>query len=313
MLFKFLGPDVVSKALGDDSVSIRFSFPRDYNDPYELFLAPDKPLRDDDVRAYYEFFLHGIPQAPVTCFSRCPDSVLMWAHYCSESSGVCLGFDEDRLVDEFDYAFIHDVEYSDEPATISTDVVEYAATTTKRRHTVRVLEIANRAAYFRKRADWAYEKERRLVVVSDAVHEVGGVQLANVAASCLTVILVGARASESVAELTERRAAAYGVPALRTNYGRLSTQPFFTSASGTRVWEEPEFVQVARACVDCGEPVNAERCEWCALSSDRVAAAGTGNALVIGLRLGVIDGLSLSFDDIEPRGRRVGESRDDDT
>lgn len=241
MLFKFLGPAAVSKALGNDKISIRFNFPRDYNDPCELFLAPDKPLTDEDIRAYYEFFVRGAPQAPVTCFSRRPDSVLMWAHYCAESSGVCLGFDESKLVGEFDYVYKQDVEYADRPATISTGLLEYAAATTKRRHTLRVLEIARRAAYFRKRSDWRYEHETRLVVTNDAVRDIGGVYAADVSASCLAAILIGARASDEVAELAARRADQYGVPVLHLNYGRLTYQPFFSTRTGTQIWADGAF------------------------------------------------------------------------
>jgi hypothetical protein len=105
LLFKYLGPQAVDHVFaGDDEVALRFAFPRDYNDPYELFLQTE-PL-DEDHLAFYKYFLGQISDFPVTCFSRRPNSVVMWAHYGREGSGICLGFDEDALTNEFPVAYV---------------------------------------------------------------------------------------------------------------------------------------------------------------------------------------------------------------
>jgi hypothetical protein len=41
-IYKYMGSDVLPLAFDEEgSVSIKFSFPKDYNDPFELFLSID--------------------------------------------------------------------------------------------------------------------------------------------------------------------------------------------------------------------------------------------------------------------------------
>jgi hypothetical protein len=163
LLFKFVSPDSVEKVLEHASeLSIRFGLPKNYNDPYELFLEPDPPLQDEERRAFYNYFLGKIVEAPVACFSKRPDSVVMWAHYSRDGSGICLAFDEDELVEQFPLAYVGNITYSDGPARISSKIIDYAYQTGKRRHTLALLRIGHRAAYYIKRTDWQYEAERRI-------------------------------------------------------------------------------------------------------------------------------------------------------
>jgi hypothetical protein len=105
LIFKYLSPDAVDKVCADaNELSIRFGLPKAYNDPYELLLQPDSPLENKERRAFYAYFLGKVIEAPVACFSRRPDSVVMWAHYGRESTGICLGFDEEALVNELPIA-----------------------------------------------------------------------------------------------------------------------------------------------------------------------------------------------------------------
>jgi hypothetical protein len=74
LLFKYVGPDSVPKVLESArELSIRFGLPRTYNDPYELFLEPDPPLKDEEQRAFYNYFLGKVVEAPAACFSGCAD------------------------------------------------------------------------------------------------------------------------------------------------------------------------------------------------------------------------------------------------
>jgi len=50
----------------------------------------------------------------------------MWAHYAGNGTGICLGFDEDALVDEFPVAYVGDLSYSNGPATVESDFVKWA-------------------------------------------------------------------------------------------------------------------------------------------------------------------------------------------
>jgi hypothetical protein len=79
-----------------------------------------------------------------------------------------------RFSQPFVPAFVGDIEYSDGPATIDSGNIRHAFITGKRRHTLFLLAHAHRAAYFRKRSDWRYEAERRIVVDSAAVEDHDG-------------------------------------------------------------------------------------------------------------------------------------------
>src|ERR1700733_13230580 len=189
LLFKYVSPDAAPRVFESaDELLIRFGLPSTYNDPYELFLEPDRPLESEEQRAFYDYFVRKVVEAPVACFSRRPDSVVMWAHYARETTGICLAFDEDALVNQLPVAWVSDIEYADGPATIEAEIINYAYVTGKRRHTFRLLAIAHRAAYFRKRIDWQYEAERRIVVPPDAVEDHNGVLLGKVKPEALRYI-----------------------------------------------------------------------------------------------------------------------------
>lgn len=316
LLFKYVGPDSVSKVFEcDGEVAIRFGLPKTYNDPYELFLEPDPPLENEDERAFYDYFLGRVLEAPVTCFSRRPDSVVMWAHYGREGAGICLGFDEETLVDQFPIVYVGDVEYADEPATIDSELVTYVSTTGKRRHTLRLLEIAHRAAYFRKRTDWRYENERRMVVPSDAVEDRGGVLIGRVAPSALRYIILGPNVNDAVLQTCEACNQQHGVPLLRIRIGARTYTPFFTGASSTvATWSGDDFLAAGEVCRHCGEPANVLEdgsCRWCDISEEARLSAPHRSLLAISLHLGVDEGLPFVFDGMEPRGRLVKEARTD--
>ena len=150
-LFKYVSPGAGPRVLEhNDRLLLRFGLPSTYNDPYELFLQPEEPIRSPEMRAFYDFFLGQVVQAPVTCFSRRPESVVMWAHYAQEGTGLCLGFDEGALVQQLSYCWLSDIEYVDEPATISAGMLQHAFVTGKRRHTIFLFAQAHTSAYFQK-------------------------------------------------------------------------------------------------------------------------------------------------------------------
>src|SRR5690554_4891940 len=81
-------------------LTLKCSHPKDFNDPYELFLTIDFRVRAE-VLAFYADVIGKMPQHPVTCFSRTPANIPMWAHYADNLSGVVLEFDETALASEF--------------------------------------------------------------------------------------------------------------------------------------------------------------------------------------------------------------------
>lgn len=313
LLFKYLSPGGALKSLSDEGgMRLRFGLPRTYNDPYELFLQPDPPLNTDDERASYDFFLGSVAQAPVTCFSKRPDSVVMWAHYAHDGRGACVGFDEDTLANQFELAFIDDVTYSDAPASIDSGIVNWVVATGKRRHELRLLEIGHRAAYFMKRSDWQYEHERRMVVLPDAVIEQENVLVAQIAPAAIRYLILGATVDSEVRALAEARASQYGVPLVELRVGRKTYQPFFRGQDGaTSLWNGTVLEAAERVCAGCGEPAAAledELCEWCGISEEARNSARR-SMLMLTLKYGIDKGIQLVFDGLEPKGRWVEEER----
>jgi len=314
LLFKYVSPDAVARVLErDGALDLRFGLPKTYNDPYELFLEPDPPLESEDQRAFYDYFLGKVVQAPVACFSRRPDSVVMWAHYGRDGAGACLAFDEDALVDQFPVAYVGDVDYVDEPATVDAGLVHYAFTTGKRRHTVRLLAIAHRAAYFIKRTDWQYEAERRIVVTPDVVENRSGVLIGRVAPVALRHIILGPNVDDSVRQLCETRARQYLASSLQLRIGIRTYTPFFVGTDATAVvWADGRFETVDEVCSRCGEPAASSEdgvCQWCGISEEARDSAPRRSMLTATLHYGIDKGLPFVFDGMEPRGHLVKESR----
>lgn len=309
VIFKYLGPQGAAKALEQgDSVSLRFGLPRAYNDPYELFLQPSRSLVTEELRAFYEFFFGRVVQAPVSCFSLRPECVPMWAHYAREGAGVVLGFDEDALAEHFALAYFADVEYSDVPASIDAGMIDWAFTTGKRRHAIQLLASAHRAAFFRKRLEWQYERERRLVVATNEVSDVGGLLLAAVSPTALRFLILGPSSEPQMRERCEWFSAKYGVPLLEFVVGRRSYEPIFREAGGAvRRWNGAEFEQVRSACTACSEPAEdldgAGRCVWCRIDDEVRQRAAKRSMLAATLYFGLDRGLPLEFDGLSPKGR----------
>jgi hypothetical protein len=314
LLFKYLCPDGALKVFEHDAeLALRFELPRDYNDPYELFLQAEPPFESEDVRAFYDFFLGEVAQAPVSCFSKRPDSVVMWAHYGRGGAGICIGFDEDRLAEQFPIAFVDDVEYLDRPATVESSIVNRAFLTGKNRHALRLLDIGHRAAYFIKRSDWRYESERRLVVPPEAVEDQNGVLIARIEPQALRYIILGARVRPDVRTLCETRADDYRVPLLELKIGKRTYEPLFIDAgTSSAIWSGARFEPLESVCETCSEPTDISmggQCEWCSISDEDRQSASGRSLLKILLDRGIVEGVPLAFDGLSPKGWMVNKPR----
>jgi hypothetical protein len=313
LLFKYVSPDATPKVFeGADEILVRFGLPHAYNDPYELFLQPDRTITSEEERAFYDYFLGKVVEAPVACFSRRPDSVVMWAHYGRDGGGVCLALDEDAFIAQLPVAFVGDIDYTDGPATIDSGYIRHAFMTGKRRHTFFLLAHAHRAAYFRKRIDWQYEAERRVVVIPDAVEDRNGVLLCRVKPEALRYIILGPRTTPTLKELCAASAQRWNVPLLELRIGARTFTPFFTHADTTpSVWTGEDFEAVQAVCGTCGEPANlsdAGLCEWCSISEKARIEGPRRSMLTATLAMGIDEGIPLMFQGMEPRGHLVAEA-----
>ena len=164
-LYKYLSPELFKLIFSNkDFVKFKSTFPKDFNDPYELFLTIDTEGVESEVLAFYQETAGTIPQLPTLCFSNQPDVVPMWAHYARESTGFVVELDEELLLTTFPDERIDDVNYSETSTIIDVNEVIRAYTTTKPRHTYFLQNSAFNAAYFTKSKYWSYEAERRFVV-----------------------------------------------------------------------------------------------------------------------------------------------------
>lgn len=152
---------------------IHFQDPKHFNDPYDCDPRIERLTEEtlpDFIKSYqldtvasnvskalkYPKFLEFaidmlmdsvnefVRKFSVSCFSRRPDNLLMWGHYGSKHTGVCLGFDEELLNNTFGHGY--DVEYQ------------------KKKPLVRLIGDADLIAkliFSSKSSDWKYEKEVR--------------------------------------------------------------------------------------------------------------------------------------------------------
>lgn len=85
------------------------NLPKNYNDPFELFLSVN--VKDADVEdiAYYLEILGEIPQMPTSCFSKRPDVVPMWAHYGRNHAGYAIEIEEAALAGAVSLGYIENI------------------------------------------------------------------------------------------------------------------------------------------------------------------------------------------------------------
>ncbi|WPO00633.1 hypothetical protein [Pseudomonas sp. MUP55] len=96
-LYKYMGPEIADKfLLPDGNCSLKFSYLKDYNDPFEFFLTIDYN-QGPEILAYYNEMISMVTQQPVTCFSKSPLITPMWAHYASNSQGFLAEINEPAL------------------------------------------------------------------------------------------------------------------------------------------------------------------------------------------------------------------------
>jgi len=102
-------------------------------------------------KAYSHFLEHEIPTLGVYCLSERPDDILMWSHYASSHSGICLAFAANYMFPECAVERVNYPDNNEYPNvnffTASKDEQINAALLTKAKH-------------------WDYEREWRVVDIT---------------------------------------------------------------------------------------------------------------------------------------------------
>jgi hypothetical protein len=286
-------------------IALKASTPKEFNDPFELFLGMDTTDVREEILAYYQELVSQIQQSPTVCFSKAPDIIPMWAHYAQESSGFVLEIEEESLAVDQDNLTIEDVHYSSEPVTFEASEVGQAYGTGKPRHNYFIMRKAFSAAYFTKRICWSYEKERRLVIQGDNLICRGGHVLYGIPRSCVTGIIAGANAKADLTQKILNISAAWMLPALNIRIGRGSAKPYFVDPQGIPYqFDGQSLIPAVSSCPQCKEPLSGSSnklCHWCSMDEMTRQMASIRNPVRTLSRLGLFDDYAAGIEKIISR------------
>jgi hypothetical protein len=194
-IYKYVGPTSVQKVFAlDKQVTLKCSYPKDFNDPYELFLTVDFN-EQPDILAFYADAVGELPQLPTTCFSLSPSVVPMWAHYAQNLEGFVIEFDEEKLAGYFPESGFGDVDYQDVSDAGLTDMLYRASEIGKPRYVYLLRKGVFSAAYYTKATCWNYEQERRMILPDSETRKVDNIILMDVPNDCVTALISGPRSS----------------------------------------------------------------------------------------------------------------------
>lgn len=267
-IYKYFGPDLAQIALLETYVLLKCSLPRDFNDPYELFLTVDFSS-DASALACYQEAIGSIPQLPTTCFSTSPAVSPMWAHYAHNVSGFVLEFDEDELRKVFPKSRLDNVKYQDEVDSGLTEMLYRAHIIGKPRYTYFLQGGTYNAAYFTKASCWSYELERRMIVEKSSIRSAEDHMLLDVPMGCVTAIIAGARAHHSLVDKLTQHAQLFDCNFFKMKIGKTTIAPFFMDENNIPyVFDGTNLIRSSNSCQLCYEPIFQENslCSWCQIT-----------------------------------------------
>ena len=278
-IYKYFPNDVLEIVFQKDGLcGLKCSFPKDYNDPFELFLSIDLTVTPD-VLAFYNDVVQDIPQLPTTCFSNSPTVTPMWAHYADNQTGFVLEFDTDKLRQFSDDVMLENVSYRNKPKKGLSSTLYHAAGTKKPRHSYFLTRAVFHSAYFTKTKEWSYEKECRLVATKELIEIASGIQLLFVPLEVLSSLVVGPNFPQQKIELSQGIAKAKGLDWYQLRIGKSSRIPFMENQDGEpSIFFGNKITLADRHCKNCREPISDSEslCPWCKITQlDKLQAART--------------------------------------
>lgn len=309
-LYKYAGPsniDNIFHSAGD--IAFRCSYPKDFNDPYELFLTIDFN-QEPDILAFYEDAIGKIPQRPTTCFSKSPSVIPMWAHYAQNHEGFVIELDEDRVKKELSDVGFGDIDYRDQASKEIQDTLDRAFHIGKPRYMYFLHQAVLSAAYFTKSSCWSYENERRLIADEEKVRRIGDIMLLDIPTSCVSAIIIGSRAHPDTKEKLYKISRRIKCNAFELKIGRSTTTPFFRTKTGrTSVFNGTAIERSQKYCCQCGEPVfgRLAKCSWCRINEAHQINAAYKNPFRALAGAGILDSYIEGMENIS-RGIRQKSS-----
>jgi len=300
-IYKYIGPGILDIAFKrDEFFGFKLSYPKDYNDPYELFLTIDF---DDDlgVVAFYNEIVRDISQFPTSCFSKSPVITPMWAHYGHNSKGFVIEVDEEKLREHLADPSLGDVIYQDTPRSELSKYFDMAYRRGKPRDMMFFRNGAQSAAYFTKHTCWNYELERRLVVSNDDVEVIDENMILFIPTECVTAIISGPRTTQDFKDKAAELCIEIDSQYLEANIGKSSSKPYFLDLdSNTYTFNDKNIISCNDYCDDCREPISKGKdyCVWCSITEEDEDIAASGNPLRRFSDAGILGGYIKGFNSI---------------
>lgn len=302
-IFKYVGPEYLDRVIKlKDAITLKCSYPKDFNDPYEQFLTIDFK-EEPGVLAFYVEVIGNIKQHPVTCFSSSPIALPMWAHYAKNLTGVAIEIDEAALVSDFPESQFDDVVYRESPDPDLRDMLYRAHVIGKPRYLHFLQGGVFNAAYFTKAICWDYEKERRMVLASEEVRVEDGMMLVDIPAESISSFICGPRASVETKAMALKKSLEFGCNYFELQIGKTSAIPYFINSSGDPFIFNANCIKPAsNFCFSCKEPLegNEKTCSWCQIDDDHKTEAASRNIFRVLQKLNMLEDY---FDGMEDIGR----------
>lgn len=300
-LYKYMGAEILNMAFEKDGFcSLKCSYPKDYNDPYELFLTISFH-QTPDVLAFYKEIVSDIEQYPTTCFSKSPVVTPMWAHYANNGTGFVVEFDEDKLSSHIDHKGLDDVAYQDEARSEIENNLQMAYQIGKPRYLMFLRKAAHYAAYFTKSSCWDYERERRLVVSDSDIERISGNMILYVPLDCISKIIAGPRVESGFLQQGIELSKKYNIPLFQVNLGKTTSTPYLINDSfETYIFDGNGVVKSPFSCSSCKEPMisdDNEACSWCLISEEHERNASV-NAFRMLERAGILSDYVNAFNQV---------------
>lgn len=296
-----MGAKTFELALQEEaSCQFKCSYPKDFNDPYELFLTVDFQ-QSPEMLATYKDAIGELPQLPTTCFSKSPSVIPMWAHYAHSHEGIVLEFNETAFSEHFPKIGFGDVDYLDSASEDLLDMLARACHIGKPRYYYLLRKGVFSAAYYSKHTHWSYEQERRLVAGNDDIKKIGDLMLLEFPVNFISSIIVGTKANEETKKLAFKKSQKIGSSYYEMRVSKLSIDPYFIDKDGIRyAFNNGEIQKRSHICKGCGEPISdeIEKCSWCSIDEHHVKNAYLNNPLRMLHTMGQLDEYIRSMDEI---------------
>ncbi len=306
-IYKYMGPEIAEKfLLANGSCSLKISYLKDYNDPFEFFLTIDYN-QGPEILAYYNEMISMVIQHPVTCFSKSPLITPMWAHYASNSEGFLAEINEIALNEwlesiNSDPSF-GDIHYRDTPHEGMQGILQRAYVVSKPRHIGWLQQAIGSTAYFTKQTCWSYEQERRLIINEENIEKINEtLALLYFPSSFVTSLVVGSKASQALKDKIKTISEAIGCKYYEQRIGKSSTTPYFLDDENkTYIFNSKEIVSHSERCESCKEPKtnpDSKRCSWCRINESHEINAAHRNSFRMLQHAGILEQYLDKFQEI---------------